>query len=144
MFACLWMMSRIIIVYMVVEGYHALCSSCFVAVWVENLICLLFIYIESRRSIREETRDGNQYCLVFLLWWCVTLLQDLWWCWEGGCIPRPLCYGEFQFPIIIVACLVSLVVISLSMGVHSQLGYQKRKKRLLELLFTNNIYMKQT
>jgi hypothetical protein len=35
----------------------------------------------------------------------------------------------------------------LAIGVHSQLGHQKMKKGLkdfLELLFTHNIYMKQT
>jgi hypothetical protein len=78
-------------------------------------MCPLLTCIESCRSTREEARDGNQYCLMFLLWWCVALLQDSWWCWEGGCIQGALCNGEFQFPTVIAAHFICLVVISFSM-----------------------------
>jgi len=108
-------MFSIILVYMVVEGYHVLCSSCFIIVWVENLMCLLLICIESSKSTKEEIRDGNQYCLIFPLWWCVALLKDSWSCWERRSISGPLCNGEFQFPIVITAHLISLVVISFNM-----------------------------
>jgi hypothetical protein len=86
MFACLWMMYGIILVSMFMEGYNVLCFSCFVLVWVERLMCLLFMSIKFNKSTKEETRGGNQYCLMFLyddvlpcwqlqIWW--KLFQDI-------------------------------------------------------------------
>jgi hypothetical protein len=99
---------------MVVEGYHVLCSSCFVAIWVENLMCPSHIYIKSGKSTREETRVGINIVLCSS---CDDVLpcckihddvekEDAFW---GLCAMM-----NSSFPLSIVAHLISLAVVSLS------------------------------